>query len=128
MAYYSKAKGKHMARAYDSGTAEGWKALIAASLQSSLPAQPYEGPVSVSAKFLMPRPKRLQRRKDPPGELPHTAKPDGDNLVKAVLDVCSQINVWRDDAQVVDTFIQKRYAAKDGRPGLHLIIQSMEEE
>lgn len=127
VAYYSKTKDKHMARTYDNGTAEGWKSLIAAAIHGQLPAAPYDGPISVTTRFLMPRPKRLLRKTDPAGEVPHTAKPDGDNLVKAVMDVCSQVNVWRDDAQVVDLFVQKRYAAKDGRPGMHLIIQSIEE-
>lgn len=120
-------RGAHAA-VFNPATAEGWKSLIAAAIRDQLPPAPYEGAVSVSARFILPRPKRLQRRKDPDGELLHTAKPDGDNLIKAVLDACSQISVWRDDAHVVDLFVQKRYAAKDGRPGLHLIIASIDDD
>lgn len=115
------------ARVYDPGTAEGWKSAVAAALLPSIPESPEEGPVSVTARFLMPRPKRMLRMKAPSGEVPHTNKPDADNLVKAVMDTCSQVRVWNDDTQVVDLFVQKRYASKDGRPGMHLIIQSIEE-
>ena len=120
-------RGDHAA-VYNPSTGEGWKLLVAAALRDKIPPAPFEGPVSVSARFLMPRPRRLQRKKDFEGEIAHTAKPDGDNLVKAILDICTQLSIWRDDAQVVDTFIQKRYAAKSGRPGLHLIIRSLNED
>ena len=113
------------AAVYDPGAANGWKMAVAGALRDLLPEEPYSGPVAVSAKFIMPRPKRLLRKKDPEGELLHTRKPDSDNLLKAVMDVCSDIQLWRDDTQVVDVFVQKRYAAKNGRPGMHLIIESI---
>lgn len=113
------------AAVYDPGTANGWKLAVAGALRDLLPDEPYAGPVAVSAKFILPRPKRLMRKKDPEGELLHTSKPDSDNLLKAVMDVCSDIQLWRDDTQVVDVFVQKRYAAKNGRPGMHLIIESI---
>ena len=116
------------AAVYDPGTAEGWKSLIAVALRDCTPQIPHDGPVCVTARFLMPRPKRLMRKRDPDTELLHTSKPDTDNLIKAVLDVCTQLSVWNDDSQVVDVFVQKRYAAKTGRPGMHLIIESMEGE
>lgn len=44
------------------------------------------------------------------GEVFPTTKPDVDNVVKAVFDGCNGV-VWRDDVQVVDLRICKRYAA-----------------
>ncbi|MDP6942737.1 MAG: RusA family crossover junction endodeoxyribonuclease, partial [Myxococcota bacterium] len=43
-------------------------------------------PVRVDVLAVFPRPKRLQRQKDPAGLVPHTVRPDLDNVVKAVLD------------------------------------------
>lgn len=111
---------------YDPGTANHWKMLVAAQMRDLLLSDPMPGPVSVSIKFVMPRPKRLQRSKDPAGEIPHITKPDPDNLAKAVLDVCSDLGVWRDDRQVCDLFVQKRYTRKDGRSGMHLVIESID--
>lgn len=111
---------------YDPGTANGWKTLVAAQMRELLLSEPMTGPIAVTAKFLMPRPKRLQRAKDPAGEIAHTSKPDPDNLIKAVMDVCSDLHVWEDDRQVVDLYVSKRYAAKDGRPGMHLVIESID--
>ena len=116
------------ASVYNPSTAEGWKSIISMTLRDHIPEVPFDGPVSLSARFLMPRPKRLLRKNDPAGEVLHISKPDCDNLVKAVMDVCTQISVWNDDSQVVDQFTQKRYAAKDGRPGMVLIIESIEEK
>lgn len=112
---------------YDPGTANGWKVMVASQIRELLLSEPFTGPVAVSMRFLMPRPKRLQRAKDPAGEIPHVTKPDPDNLAKAVMDVCSDLGVWGDDRQVTDLFVQKRYASKDGRAGMHLVIQSLEE-
>ena len=43
------------------------------------------------------------------GEVLPTSKPDADNVVKALFDGCNGV-VWRDDAQVVDLRVVKRYA------------------
>lgn len=125
--YFSAKKQKHMSRVYDVGTAEEWKSRIAAELNQHLPESPVDGPVAVSARFVMPRPKKLLRKSDPDGTMTHTTKPDADNLIKAVMDVCSQIGVWRDDKQVADLLVQKRIASKAGRPGLHLVISELVE-
>ena len=39
-----------------------------------------------------------------------TKRPDGDNYAKAVLDGCNAV-VWKDDAQLVDIVVRKRYAS-----------------
>ena len=40
-----------------------------------------------------------------------TSKPDVDNVVKGIFDACNEV-VWKDDKQVVDVAISKRYAIK----------------
>lgn len=44
------------------------------------------------------------------GEVLPTTKPDADNVVKAVFDGCNGV-LWRDDVQVVDLLVRKRYSA-----------------
>lgn len=71
----------------------------------------------------------MRRSKPHPedGEIPHTKKPDVDNLAKAVLDVCTALRIWHDDAQVVDLRIRKVYHRdKGGTPGLELTIRPYE--
>jgi Holliday junction resolvase RusA-like endonuclease len=43
----------------------------------------------------------------------HTMKPDIDNLIKGVMDGLNKI-AFKDDCQVVDLIIKKRYAPQDG--------------
>ena len=44
--------------------------------------------------------------------LPKTSRPDADNIVKLLLDVCSDLNMWDDDAQVTCLEVRKFYAEK----------------
>lgn len=101
------------AAVYDAGTAEGWKSAIAIAAKTMRPSSPLCGPVRVDAVYCFPRPKRLLRKCSPSGMIPHTAKPDRDNLDKATLDALTQIGFWRDDAQVCDGVTRKVYVAKD---------------
>jgi Holliday junction resolvase RusA-like endonuclease len=55
------------------------------------------------------------------GRVPHTAKPDVDNLVKFYLDVANGI-LWTDDAQVTIIKAKKVYAKKSG---VEMEIQAM---
>src|SRR6185312_877699 len=74
---------KFVARVYDAGTSEAWKGEIAAAAGKEFDVL-LDCPLRVCITFLFPRPKCLMRRKDPEGRVPHTAKPDVDNLSKAV--------------------------------------------
>jgi Holliday junction resolvase RusA-like endonuclease len=104
-------------RVYDPSTAEGWKAAIAIAARPFLPSSPIDEPVRLTVAFFFPRPKRLLRKMDPEGPILHTAKPDADNALKAVMDCLTSIGMWRDDALVASTMVEKYYAAKASRPG-----------
>ena len=52
-------------------------------------------------------------------------KPDVDNVVKILLDACTQAGLWRDDGQVQDMRIQKFWALRDAKPGVHLTIEEI---
>lgn len=117
-------RGAH-AGVYDPGTAESWKALVVLSARPYRPATPLESALRVSIDFLLPRPKRLMRKRDEPGELFCAAKPDRDNCEKAVLDALGQDGWWRDDAQVCAGEVRKFYHAKDGVPGARITIEEL---
>jgi Holliday junction resolvase RusA-like endonuclease len=47
------------------------------------------------------------------GSLMPTTKPDTDNVVKAVFDGCNGV-AFKDDVQVVELYVRKRYRATPG--------------
>lgn len=63
-----------------------------------------EGPVRLTAKFLIERPKRCR------SSFPDR-RPDLDNYVKLVMDACNGF-LWQDDAQVVELYASKVYSDK----------------
>lgn len=109
------ARGGH-AKVYDPGTAEGWKGLVAQALQ------PWAGtrtdrPLAVCLAFRFGRPAGHTKldgtlRRQAPRVM--SARPDLDNLAKAVMDCCTQIGIWKDDSQVVELQVSKTYAQPAG--------------
>jgi Holliday junction resolvase RusA-like endonuclease len=77
--------------------------------------EPHIGPVAVSVRFFMPRPKYHFRtgknahllKEDSPRF--HTTTPDVDKCIRSVLDALTVAGVWRDDAQVASLFSEKRF-------------------
>lgn len=106
---------------YDPGTANGWKMIVALALKEFHGAM-LSGPIHLEAIFYLPRPKRLMRKKDPEWALYHTAKPDCDNLIKAVMDSMSDCRIWVDDRQVCSQIVKKYYASKTGTTGVKLSV------
>lgn len=49
-------------------------------------------------------------------------KPDADNYLKGVKDALKGI-IWKDDSQVVDAFVRKRYSA---RPRIEVKIKELQ--
>ena len=120
--------GKATARIHDAGTAEGWKSCVAFAVhQAGPPPNPVDGPIRLSVAFLFKRPIRLNKKSSPPGRIPHTAKPDIDNALKAVMDCLTQLGVWCDDKQVSLGECPKFYAAKGERPGAEIRIEVLGE-
>lgn len=116
------------ASVYNPSTAEGWKSLVAAAMRPHLPPTPHEGALRIDIDFHLPRPKRLYRKKDPEGPIPHTAKPDRDNLDKAVLDTLKTIGFMRDDSQVYAGEPRKWYHAKDEIPHAVITVATEQEQ
>ncbi len=119
------------AAVYDAGTAENWKSAIASALRFHQ-GKLHEGPFEVEMFLYFPRPKShfgtrglLARF----GSVFFRKKPDVDNVAKAVLDSLSEkngIGFWKDDADVTDLIVRKRWA--DGRPaGAQIDISILDE-
>ena len=109
------------AHAYDPAKSRDWKRTVH-SIASEVVAKnsarfPLQGPLSVTLRFYMPRPKSLPKR-----VTHHTKRPDCDNLGKACLDAM-QGCLYRDDAQVWNLNVVKAYA---DAPGVAIEIQEGE--
>lgn len=107
-------KGK--ARMYSPGTSNEWKACVIHALRGNAGLFPAGVPLRCDLTFYLPRPnghfgsgKNLHTIKPSAPKRP-TGKPDRDNLDKAVCDAITAAGVWRDDSQVTDGRIRKRYA------------------
>jgi Holliday junction resolvase RusA-like endonuclease len=105
--------------------AEFKRAVEDAVWQSGRPAEPWEGPIRVEIQAYFERPQYMLKPKFPAGRIPHTAKPDRDNLDKAVLDALKGAGVFVDDAQVCAGEIEKWWVKKGGTPGVVVIIERM---
>jgi len=77
---------------------------------------PAEGALELEIVCHLPIPASWSKRKQEEarrGLLPHTSRPDVDNLGKLVMDAANGI-LWRDDAQLVLVTLSKRYAPTPG--------------
>ena len=78
--------------------------------------EPLEGPLAVRIAFVMPKPKSAPKYKTTPDK-----KPDLDKLVRATFDSLSKV-IYRDDAQVVDLHVSKRYEGEGYMIGAEILV------
>lgn len=74
------------------------------------------GPLALSVDVVVKVPASWSKRKAADalgGQLRPTGKPDADNTLKLLSDALNGI-VWKDDAQLVDVRLTKRYGAEPG--------------
>lgn len=86
---------------------------------------PVEGPVILQVTAVFPRPKGMVWKSKPMPRVPHTKKPDADNVAKSAADALNQI-AWRDDSQIYYLIVQKFIAAGDEQPHTRIVITSGE--
>ena len=107
---------------YNPNSADIWKNQIKACfLRYRKPT--ITEPVELRVNFFLPCPKSMKEKKGL--LLPHAKKPDTDNLLKAVMDSLTDIEIWKDDAQVFNIKAGKYYAQE--RETGALITISIEE-
>ncbi len=128
-------RGKH-AGVYDPGTADAWKMAVAEAWRHKVAPEnaprltPFDTAVSLRLAFCFRRPKShycsgknsdILRDRAP---RIHTAKPDLDNLAKAVMDVLTRLGAWTDDAIVCRLSVSRSWAI--GLPGCQISIAEVE--
>lgn len=73
-----------------------------------------------------PRPKSKVWKTRPMPWYRHTAKPDADNVLKAVLDALNGV-AWVDDAQISSATIRKFVCSGECVPRVEILIRSFDE-
>ena len=92
--------------------------LAAAEVHSG---PPIEGPLCLTALFVMPRPQRLRWKTRAMPRMPKPDGPDVDNLAKTLMDALTGL-LWVDDRQVYRLNVSKWHAADDEPPHVEVTI------
>lgn len=106
----------------DPTTEKAEKVLAEAAALFMRGRAPTENPVALLVHAFKPIPEswsKTDKAKARAGAILPTSKPDGDNFLKLVQDSLNQI-VWRDDSQVVDARVIKRY---DPTPAMRIEVR-----
>lgn len=114
------------ARMFTPAKTASYEGLIAlAGTEAMAGRQLIEGAVMVEMRIVMSVPRSMSKKKQCmalAGEVFPAKKPDMDNVVKAIFDGLNGV-VWKDDVQVVDAIVRKRYGET---PGVHVFIVERE--
>jgi len=101
----------------DNPKVKGWQlAITAAAVQSRGRSRAFDGPVSVTCTFALPRPSSYPKR-----VVHHVTKPDVDKLARAVLDALAGV-LFGDDATVTELHATKGYAFAGCSPGVVITV------
>jgi Holliday junction resolvase RusA-like endonuclease len=108
-------RGKFVTTYNDQETEEG-RFLWHVHEQLPVVWKPFDGAVVLTAVFFMPIPKstsKIKRAQMLQNIIPHTKKPDLDNLVKFIKDCLNGV-AWLDDSQVERLVAFKKYSDNPG--------------
>jgi len=84
------------------------------------------GAIEIVVNAWFPRPKSKTWKTKPMPWYRHTAKPDADNVLKAVLDALNKV-AWVDDAQISSATIRKFVCSGDDISRVEILIRSLSE-
>ena len=90
-----------------------WQAV----LEQYKPDEPLHGPVKLRIEFY------FGGRQDQC--VYRTSKPDLDNMLKGILDICTKLAYWQDDAQIVSICAEK---CTSGLPGVYFHAKAISAE
>jgi len=97
---------------------ESYKSLVRDAFYAAVEGQPtemlHDGPVTVMVHAFFPIPKsrpRWWRERAEIDRMPMTGRPDGDNVLKMILDALNSV-AYGDDRQVYRVEIAKRYSPR----------------
>lgn len=99
-----------------------WESDFAAIATRWKPSAIIAEPVYLELVFVVRRPQRLMRKKDPDQREPAMGRPDLDNLEKAVMDAMK--SWWSDDSIVTRKLSSKWYASKNESPHVEVRLAS----
>lgn len=127
------------ARAFTPAKTRKWEARAAVAVRDALPftwGWPTE-PMAIRVVAVFRRPASLEcSHKRKPcrcdkeglrGRLPHTKRPDGDNVLKAVLDAVEKGGAVKDDAIFASITVEKWYAAEGESPRVEISMGPLAE-
>ncbi len=127
----TKPNGKPL---YGPDKLEPWKNRIAMACYGKVQA-PIRAALRISIDAFFPRCEYHAKKKFPKGHIfegpiptsaiPHTAKPDKDNVEKAILDAMKQAGVYTDDCVVFSGPVSKWYCSVGFDPGVRISIEVM---
>lgn len=114
----------------DNPKTKPWQEAVVHAAVDAYPRQtePLQGPVALTLRFYLPKPKSAPQRL-----VDHLKKPDLDKLTRCVKDGLTRAGVYRDDSQVVAMVVSKHFAAGifdpcglAGVPRVHVIVGACE--
>ena len=112
-------------RAYTPKTTVEYERLVRLCAEDQLgDIKPLSGPVYLSVTATFPIPVSWPKAKKElaqAGLLWHTARPDGDNILKIVCDALNEM-MWLDDSQVCLAKVSKKYGRE---PGVVVVVEEI---
>lgn len=102
-----------------------FKSQIRAAFAAAYQGPPVDGPLAVYCMFVFPRPASMRWKRKPMPRDWHVAKPDRDNLDKAVLDALNGLS-WHDDSQVAYGIVCKCIASGNEQPKAKILISELQ--
>lgn len=99
--------------------------FLAALLREHAPAEPFAEAVQVEITWCFPYRKSEPKWRTAGGSyLPHTTRPDLDNLEKGVLDTLTRLRFWTDDALIARKHTTKAWGPE---PFLAIVVKTIAE-
>lgn len=96
--------------------------LLAAAWGEAGHSSALDEPCSVSIVAWFPRPRSRTRKTLPNPRYPHTVRPDGDNVGKAVLDAMQKAGMLHDDSRVFALRVVKWVCSADCSPRIEVTL------
>ena len=111
------------ARSYTPAKTVNYESMVALAASKAMNGDAiYEGPVRIDVTATFPIPKGWSQKKRASRPIHwHTARPDGDNILKAISDGMNDV-VFRDDSQVAFAKVQKIYG---DTPGVEVMVEAL---
>ena len=110
------------ARMYTPGKTQRWEAYAAATLALGWGHDPLRCPVRVTVEAVFSRPQGKVWKTKPMPRYPHVARPDADNVGKAVCDSLEKAGVLHNDSTAWALTVHKWVAAGHEQPHVRVTV------